>query len=139
MENQIRHVEICLKYLEHQPWDIPGEPGPLRQKPFYSRGRKQEVRRKVGNDGARNKSEAAMKGIKLAREHNPATAHDNEGKKKRVKEESSALRILDSWSVLVAVPQVPSPQIFLLLLIQQVALPLYMILDGYGLPSGIEQ
>ena len=116
-------MKIRLDDLDHQPWDIPDEPGPLTQETLYFRGRKQQVRRKVGNDSTRDEPEAEMKGIKLAREHNPGTAHDNEGKEKRVKEESSALRILDSWSVLVAVPRVPGPQIFLLFFIQKVALP----------------
>ena len=43
-----------------------------------------------------------MKGVKLAREQNPGTAHDDESKEKRVKEESSVLGSLDSGAGVIA-------------------------------------
>lgn len=76
-------MEIRQEDLVEKPRDIPYKtyPGSRQSGHLYARGFKEEVCRKIGDDGARDNAQTQMEGVKFPREENPKDKHDEKGKK----------------------------------------------------------
>ena len=101
VKREVQYMKIGQENLVKEPRDIPYKtyPGSRQSSHLYARGLKEEVCRKIGDDGAGDNAQTQMEGVKFSREENPDDKHDKEGKEEGHDTLSGSRRARGVWQV----------------------------------------